>query len=293
MTSLHKAEPIIQYLSGVENDPGIGRPAKVTFRLLPILDEMLELYDMPRSPARFQAYLHKLQGSNGGDLKLPIGGYNPMGGAIAQSKVRELISLGAEKIASDIIDDINGEMAGQTKDSFATVINVIDDVQGSWSHYHSTDFDQRFKLDALCERYFCTPYFFTGEQYNESLIRTRVMGQIHRSKHWLEHGAAKTLHQHIEQEVYVAKSVGELWKSDPLIEAEIDADSTRLVSSEDSRTIEGYLKEHALSENHSVIFNFLYGDKASQSLGYPCFGMSTSMGFRYICNRALGDDALV
>ena len=70
----------------------------MTAELLPIIETMLDFYQKPRTPERFQAYLQLLQGSTKNDLALPIGGFNPMGKEHVSEKLIELQKIDAERI---------------------------------------------------------------------------------------------------------------------------------------------------------------------------------------------------
>jgi len=46
-------------------------------------------------------------------------------------------------------------------------------------------------------------------------------------------------------------------------------------------TIEAYYLANKKSEEFDLIFNFLYGDIASENLGYKKYGIKDSAGFDY------------
>ncbi|MEM9836175.1 MAG: hypothetical protein AAF828_06720 [Bacteroidota bacterium] len=73
------------------------------FTLIPILDRMAELYQMPRNRQRFTHYLSMLQEETKDDLVLPIAGYNPMGDDHILTKLRELMELDAEGLVQRIV----------------------------------------------------------------------------------------------------------------------------------------------------------------------------------------------
>ncbi|MEZ5043417.1 MAG: hypothetical protein R2828_26205 [Saprospiraceae bacterium] len=66
------------------------------FELLKVLDNILDLYKLPRNKERFDKYLYLLQGANKDEMILPIAAFNPMGKELALTKVEALLALDAE-----------------------------------------------------------------------------------------------------------------------------------------------------------------------------------------------------
>lgn len=234
------------------------------FTLIPILEKMAQLYSKPISGARFQEYLGMLQGDAKDDLVLPIGGYNPMAQSHVLDKSNELQKLDAEAIMRDTLRSITFSHAQDIQ----VVLNLADDLKGGWTNRFTTDYESKFKLNALVSRSFCTPFFWSSEVYSEVLIRERTLAYVYRTLYWLNHPKPLTLHDHISQEAWVQKQMNIPAKN---------------VSSELSQF---YLK-HKDSEAHDIIFNFLYGDEASASLGYRCYGITANAGFKHAQGLAI------
>lgn len=236
------------------------------FELLPILDTMEVLYSLPRNQKRFEHYLFLLQGPKKEDLILPIGGFNPMGKENVLQKLRELKTLGAEAILSEEMENVNANITSNATQNISVAINLSDDVGGLWSNLYTSDYTNKFDFNAIARRNFCTPYFWTSEEFSKELIAVRSKEYMYRTLHWLEHGKPITLEDHINQEVFVErKTFGENKKS-PKSHVE---------------RIEQFYMENKQSEDYNLIFNFLYGDVASKALGYSCHGMEERSGFRY------------
>lgn len=234
------------------------------FRLRPILDEMEALYKMPRNQARFEKYLFMLQGNSKSDLILPIAGYNPMAKEQVLEKLLELKKLDAEGIAQNLASSLNTSLQLKSKHIIEIVLNIADDLGGAWTNRYATDFTSKFDLHALIERNFCTPYFWTSEDYNEVLIEQRVKESVFRSIFQFSHGRLKTLKDYVNQETYVAKNCG--------------FSDHRTI---DTTPLSGFYKENQNSDDYSLIFNFFYGDEASNSLGYKTYGHSVNAGFKH------------
>ena len=234
------------------------------FRLHPVLDKMEKIYLMPRNRERFAQYLFLLQGNNKDEMILPIAGYNPMGKEHVLEKLRSLKSLGAEEILENVITKVNSKYAIKITPTFEVVINLADDLGGAWTNKFTTDFASKFELNALVQRGFCTPYFWTSETYTEDQIAERISAYIYRTIFWIKHGKPKTLHDHLQQEIFVFSHLGNV---------EISLDE------EDLKYLERFYTEHTLKDKYDLIFNFFYGDKASESLAFKAYGMPTNGGF--------------
>ena len=136
----------------------------MTFELLPIIDKMLELYQKSRNFDRFQDYLNLLQGETKGDLAIPISGFNPMAKEHVLDKLMELKDLCAEQIIAETILELNKTIIKEgSSDIFKISLTLADDLKGAWTNRFTTDYDSKFKLNALMNRHFCTPVFWTSE----------------------------------------------------------------------------------------------------------------------------------
>jgi hypothetical protein len=229
---------------------------------------MLDLYTKPRSRERFQEYLSMLQGRKKGDLILPIVGFNPMAREHILQKLTELKERSAEQVIQDTLKSINITLTKeQEQRTFKVVLNLADDLKGGWTNLYTTDYDSKFKINALVRRSFCTPFFWTSENYTERLIRSRTLEYCHRTIHWLSNPKPKTLKDHIEQEIYVAEMT------------ESNSDNFDTV---DLEVLENLYLKHQDSDDYAIIFNFLYGDDASKSLEFSTYGVrAKANGFDY------------
>ena len=234
------------------------------FEVIPVLSMMEEIYQKPPSMDRFQLYISELQGGTKGDLSLPIGGYNPMGKAHVNQKLAELKALDAEGVMSDELEKINSKVEHLEASSVKVVLNLADDHKGGWTNRYTTDFDSKFKLNALVKRNFCTPYFWTSENYNDSIIRSRTQEYVYRTVYWMVHQRPVTLEDHVNQEIFVSKEV---------------ANHSNI--NKDVSSIENFYSKNKEQDDYSILFNFFYGDEASASLGYPTYDIAQGNGYEY------------
>jgi hypothetical protein len=240
----------------------------MTFKVLPIIDLMLQLYSEPPSPARFQKYLALLQGDSRGDLVLPIGGYNPMAKGHIQQKLFELKELGAEQIMSDTLQNVNPDPKEEySLQMYDLVLNLADDLKGGWTNRYTTDYDSKFRLNALVTRKFCTPYFWSSENYTAELIRVRTLQYVYRTIYWKLNSKPVTLREHVEQEIFVERNVKT--RDNDLIESAFEQWNQ-------------FYQQYEQSDNYHQIFAFFYGDRAASVLGFPVLGLQEEMeGFKY------------
>lgn len=241
---------------------------------LSILQPMLELYQLPRSRARFEKYLDMLQGPNKDDMVMPIGYFNPMANKAGVEQLQQLIDHKAEELISKAWDDLSISHIHHEHPSttIGVAINLVDDVEGAWSERHPTDYKSKFEFGAHLKRQFCTPIFFTSESLDEQLIIKRIQGYLCRTVYWLEHSAPLTLGKMVDQEIFVASFVRAYQEGLSDIEAEF---------------VDRFFKDHAGTSSSDILFNFFYGDQASSQLNYKTFGLPEKAGFRYAALRSL------
>ncbi len=237
------------------------------FQVIPVIDLMLELYQKPVAPARFQDYLTLLQGESKGDLVLPLGGFNPMAKEYAVSKLRELKALGAEAIASGVSEELNQILSHQDTDkTIGIAVTLSDDLKGGWTNRYTSDYDSKFKTNALLSRNFCTPIFWTGEAFSSAMIRQRILEYAWRTVYRQSQEAPVSLREHLEQEIFVARQA---------------PDSTLAENGTNALVAQLYSR-HMDSDDYHTVFNFLYGSKASASLEFPVrFELEDFAGYRY------------
>ena len=238
----------------------------MNFILRPILTEMTELYLKPISRDRFQEYLSKLQDATNKDLTLPIVGYNPMAKEHVLKKIKELEKYNAELVMEKAIKEFNAKLDSNLSRTITVVLNIADDLKGAWTNYYTTDFDSKFKINAFVNRNFCTPYFWTSEDYSEALISKRTLEYLSRTLYWITHPKPLTLESFLTQEIFVQKQIGV---------SEMRMDEKKFTF------IDNFYNLNKKSEDYGLLFNFFYGDEVSESLNYSTFGIKEKTGFDY------------
>ncbi len=236
------------------------------FEITPILSIMEEVYSLPISAERFQLYISKLQGKTNGDLDLPISGFNPMAKEHVSEKISELKSIDAEGLISGVIEKVNVTISKLPDVTIKVILNLADDLKGGWTNRYTTDFDSKFKLNALVARSFCTPYFWTSENYSEFLIKKRTEEYIHRTIYWLTNPKPKILEDYLNQEIYVSQ--------------QMEAHSMEKKKKEENY-LQQFYEKNKKEDQYNILFNFFYGDNASESLNFPVYGINKTNGFEY------------
>ena len=227
---------------------------------------MKAFYRKPISTDRFKEYLSKLEGDTEGDMVLPIAGFNPMAKDHVLAKIEDLERLNAELIMKEVILNLNLKLESVDHADIEVVLNLADDLKGAWTNHYSTDYESKFKTKGTLNRNFCTPYFWSSEVFTEEQVQQRTKEYLYRALYQLDNNAILSLEHHFNQELFVAKNC--LINEEVLEPMNIEA-------------IESFYSEHKYSESYDLIFNFFYGDKGSESLGYKTYGIETITGFEF------------
>lgn len=236
------------------------------FEVIPVVERMHALYQQPRTIERFQEYIRMLEGGRKGDMALPISGFNPMAKAHLPARLEELMAMGAEDIMADIAAKVNERVPEDDGRVVQLVLNVADDMLGGWTNRYTTDYASRFQINALVERGFCAPYFWSSEEYTRELIAARTLAYAYRTIHHIRNGRARTLADCVAQEVFVAAECG----------------THATVMRERMEAMRRFYEVHQLTEDYNIIFNFFYGNEVCRELGYPVFGLPDGCdGFGY------------
>ena len=169
------------------------------------------------------------------------------------------------------IAEVNNKISVSNHDEFVVVVNLADDLKGAWTNFYSTDYSSKFKLNAFLKRKFCVPYLWTSEIYTEQVIKTRKKEYLFRTLYQVENGLPKTLEEHLNQEIFVAKN------------STINTQSSEQL---DFIEIEKFYLQNNESDEYDLIFNFFYRDEGSESLGYTAYGNKSKTGFEYAQYKA-------
>jgi hypothetical protein len=231
------------------------------FTLLPVLDSMIGFYKKPPSPARFQDYLN-LMTPNRKDVILPISAYNPMAKEHVLAKLEVLKALNTEGSLKAVISKVN-EKNGGSEPVFQVSLVLADDLKGGWTNRILTDYKSKFDDNFnQAKRPFCTPFFWSSEDFTLEKIENRVEEYLWRTVFQVEKGFNKTLLHHLQQEAFVKKMmcVEELFY-------------------EEEDLVQELFERHKMNTSEPFILAFLYGDEAVEHLGHRSIGAFKDMGF--------------
>ena len=242
----------------------------MTFVWLPQLELMAELYRLPMGPGRFQAYLNALQGDTSGDMQRPVGGYNPMAKPHVLEQIEALLAMDADSIGQEVARELSQEYSSEAKEATLGIgLTLADDLMGGWTNRYTTEYDNKFKLNALVNRGFSAPYLWTSEVHSTEVLRSRIKEYAHRTAYWRLKGRPRTLPEFFDQEVYVAQREN-WWRG----------------ATEPDGMVEKLLQEFGDEDEYSLLFNFFFGDAASEALGYATYGVGEFTGFAMAALRA-------
>lgn len=234
------------------------------FKLIPILDVMIELYSEPDLSLRFNKYLKLLQGNDANDMQLPISGYNPMSKQNVMDYLLKLREINIEEHTKGVIDNINELLKSKDDFIYTIVINICDHQGGAWTQRYTTDYDNKFRNEGFLKRKFCPLYLWVNELITNQIIEQRITSTIYRTVYQTKYGEPLTLEQHIQQETF-ANTNGEM-------------DINQLSDFANSNLAEFY-SQYKSTEDYNLIFNFLYGDQASETIGYRSYGIRSEKSY--------------
>ena len=179
--------------------------------------------------------------------------------------------MNAEDLIQDVLETINTQEKVDTFPDIHVVINLADDVGGAWSNKCTVDYASKFGMGPLLKRNFCTPYFWSSENFTRDKVKTRALEYAYRTLFCLKQGSPKTLKDYVSQEAYVFSKGGN------------NEDEATLFNLEE---VQKFFIDNSESEEYSLLFNFFYGDQASNELNYPIYGASENQGFLFSAQLA-------
>jgi hypothetical protein len=233
----------------------------VHFTLLPVLDIMIDFYKKPPNPTRFQDYLNLLS-PNRKDVILPISAYNPMAKDHVLLQLEVLKTLNTEGVMQTVISKVNAQIGGG-EFGFQVALVLADDLKGGWTNRILTDYKSKFEDGFNQEkRPFCTPFFWSSEDFDIEKIERRVEAYLWRTVFQVENGFNKTLLHHIQQEAFVKKKM-----------------NITEINYEEGDLVQELFDNNKLNTSEPFILAFLYGDDAVEHLGHRVIGAFEDMGF--------------
>ncbi len=227
----------------------IKHGAGVDITWLPTLAELVRLYEMPRGPGRFEAYLAWMQGGTH-DVVLPVGHVNPMAGEGVLAAAQAWHTLGADEAAPTTAQAAAGALSGG---SWRLGFCLCDE-SGGWTDRAATDAAVRFEDKGGLRRRLAAVPLWVREKPSLELAAFRVRGAMYRVAHQEAYGLPTTLRNMLLQEARAAAFSGA-----PERGQEADAQVAR---------------RHLDADDAATTRAVLYGDGAARRLGHAPLGVS-------------------
>lgn len=238
--------------------------------LIPMLQIQRDLYDIPRSWERFRQYLTVMIGDTD-DLALPLPVMNPKSKEQVIATYDALIALDAEAIAMTALTEAQQRLSFLTS-QFRVGLMVADDTQGGWTNRYFSEMSYRFETQALLQRNWIVPLFWTSEQPSWEKVRQEVLISVFRAAYIQHYSFAKTLQEMLKQEGFAMAFAGT---------QQPNLDPEKLTNARE--VIRSYLD----STHFPTVFACLFGDDAAQMVGYPALGIPAQAGFAVALDEAL------
>ncbi|TSA78953.1 hypothetical protein FNU79_18540 [Deinococcus detaillensis] len=237
------------------------------FELISTLEKLREVYQVPRGPARFQAYVSAAVGDaqQAEDVALsPLVSANPMASENVLAWLETWLSLGAETLAREVLEESNTRFEAVP---FARPVKVglavLDDLGGGWTNRAIND-AARFQVGrVLAKTGWVNVNLWTSQAPSPAELRLCVLEAAHRAAYTVQHGDPVTLAAMLAQEGLIAASSGR--------RLTLDADDLAY-----SRSI---IAPHLESTHQPTVLACFYGDDVAREWGYPPLGLSQNAGY--------------
>jgi hypothetical protein len=237
---------------------------------VPLLKVQRELYAMPRSMERFQAYLETMVDAETRDLKLPLVAMNPMGKDHIPKLLDEYLAFDGDGLAAQAVAEAAAEFA-HLSGQFKVTLVLSDDLMGGWTNRYTSEFSHRFQPQAYFKRGWFVGMLWTSEPPTPITIREEVLTTLYRGVNMQSFGFPVTLSEMLAQEGQAMARAG---CTAPVLEADDLAYTKEVVAP--------YLD----TKDYPTIMVCLFGDEAAQALGYAPLGLSRRAGLALALHNA-------
>lgn len=239
---------------------------------VPLLRAQRDLYDLPRGPERFAAYLRLMTDARTGDLVLPLGHLNPMAREHVPALLDAYLALDAEAVGARAVAEVAATLKPLLRPLRVALV-LADDAHGGWTNRYTTDLQHRFENHAVLKRGWVVGLVWSSEPPTTAAVRTAVRESCYRAVWQQQAGRPRTLAQLLRQEGYaLARSgTGPALPPDAL------------------RHTEQVLAPLRDATAAPTLLAALYGDAAAAALGYPPLGLAPNAGLalaRFEAERA-------
>lgn len=226
-----------------------------------LLQLQRDLYDLPRGPERFQAYISALKDSKTGDMSLPLGNMNPMGKGHIPALLEAYLALNADEIAQTIINRLKTEnFFGE--DEFQTALVIADDAHGQWTNRISTDFGNRYNCRPMFRRGWLVALLWTSKPASQENVEKTVLETVYRGVYIQQHGTPSNLEQLIHQEGFAQAMSG----------------AQNLFDADELEYTRELFEPLMQAEDEPTLIAALFGDPAANELGHRPLGLSQNAG---------------
>ncbi len=239
---------------------------------VPLLKVQREIYAIPAGAERFRAYLRKLVNDAGDDLRLPLGGMNPMGREHVPALLDAYLKLDADALAERATARLAAEVAGEPGDFKLTMV-MVDDARGGWTNRAATELEHCRGEIPLRQRGWLAGFLWTSEPPSARALQAEVRAVVHRAAYAGRHGPARTLRELLAQEGAILARSGALRPENEL-------------SPDDLADTREVLRPHLDATDEPTLIGALFGDAAARALGHPPLGLSPRAGFALAWSEA-------
>ncbi len=229
---------------------------------VPLLRRQRELYDLPRGPERFAAYLRLLNRDRPADLVAPLLIVNPMAREPVAAVLDTLLGLDADQQATRAVAQAAATLAGTPGGAVRVALVVADDA-GGWTNRYAREFSHRFEWPPAAHHDWRTGMLWSSEPPTVQAGCEAVLTTLHREAYFHRHGPARTLRERLAQEGAVLRAAG-------CTEPTLDPDELAY-----TREI---IRPHLEATDLPTATVHLFGDPAARSLGYRPVGLSHRAG---------------
>lgn len=243
---------------------------------VPLLRIQRDLHDIPRGPARFQAYIRAILNDRRDDVaRMPLVAMNPMGREHVAERLDAYLTLDAESAAEQAVAEAASTgLVADVPGSYRVGLVMIDDLRGGWTNRYATEFGFAARVTDIQKRGWLAAPLWVSEPASLRNIVEAVRLPIHRAAYVARHGVARTLRHLMDQEGYAMAKAG--WSGPTL-----DADDLAYTA----EVIEPFLD----ADDDRTQIECLYGDAACRTLGFTPRGLSHRAGLALARLRARGE----
>jgi hypothetical protein len=253
----------------------------MTLTFVPLLRVQRELYAMPRGMERFREYIKTMVDADTGDLALPLVAMNPMGKDHVPALIDEYLSLGAEEIAEEAVQQARAKAPALQTDvwratasavaGYRVALVVSDDLKGGWTNRWASEYSHRIEGAAITKRGWLVGILWTSEPASAQNVRDAVLTSIHRAEYLQTHAVPATLGEMLDQEGYAMARAG---------------CTTPQLDDDDLAYTRSVITPHLGATDRATVIACMFGDRAAAALGYPPQGLSDRAGLALALSHA-------